>query len=198
MNYGELKTAVSAYLGNRTDISSTLLDQAADQVRERINAELRGAGNVVTAAVSVTAGVGTLPADFERAIYLQNSDGDAVSPSTQTDASRYQNTTGNAAVYVVTSQLLTFPASTETLMLTYFAGYTASDIGSDSATIEYPELWIAGMVSQLALYIQNADLSTLWEQRFLRVVDRENAAYQMQQRAIGRSSYDYGTRTPGL
>lgn len=198
MNYGELKTETQAYLGNRTDISTARLDLAAERVRRRVNDMGRFADMVGTASLAATAGIASLPADFIQAIGVTDDQGRPLAPVSAYELARYASGSGSATVYSIGASVTLYPANTASYTLTYFAGYQAADLDSDGDTVPHPNMWLAGMLSDLGMYIQNGDLAAVWEARFREAVDTENRRYQMQHRAIGRGAYDYSTRARGL
>lgn len=158
--FTELKTAVSNW-SHRVDVSTDRIEEfiALAEADLQLRAELTQWDTEAT--VTITNGVGTLPADFKHAISVRLGSQDTqlvqvtpqkyhflVGATDPTDAINYA---------VVGSELRTVPLSSGDASLLYVARFTALSSGSptNSLLTLFPDAYLYGAMVQFAIWANN-------------------------------------------
>lgn len=178
--YADLKTAVATW-SHRSDLTSRIPDFIA-----LCEADLAIRCKLVDfdgdAAVTVTAGVGSLPADYA-GFRAATWDGDPERPLTflTPDALNSVSATGTPAYCsVLGTSIQVAPSASGTLNLTYQAKLTALSDSNTSNTLltRYPDAYLHGTLVQLAAFTRDVDGAGLHQGMFDAAVKRIRADNQ--------------------
>lgn len=181
--YGELKTALQAWVNDRSDVAA----QAADFIalaQGHFNLELRSHQMIEQADVAVTAGSGTLPTGIVAILGAIGTSGDTLDHVDATEAAlRYRHQAGGipAAYSVIGSTLKVFPAGDATVSLTYRKGFAAfsDDSDTDWLLAAYPNLYLEAAQMEAYRYFKDTDDLAISAARVAVMIDRLNAQSEL-------------------
>jgi len=201
MNYGELKDRIAGSVANsyshRDDIDESVLEDLIDQARERIGTLLRNRQVQTRTTISVTDGAGPLPAGLEKIVSVLDSQGLPLRSMNSEEYALFEAGTGSPVGYYVSpTQLLVAPTETADYTIDYYADPLA--FTDDADPVIEPALFIYGTMVELANFTDDAGRLQSYEAQFLTRMQEVNDAHRFEQRAIGKSQYDYSVRTIGV
>lgn len=176
MTYDDLKTAIQDW-AHRTDLL-TKLDDFIDLCEADLQVKCKTVDFENTATLSVVAGSASLPADFAgaRAVYW---DGTSDRPLTYRSPAAFalvQNNDGGTPVWftVIGTTIKAAPVGDGDLVLNYKARFTplSSSAPSNAILANYPDAYLQGCLTQVAIYAKDMDALATHKPLFLEAIGR--------------------------
>ena len=203
MNYGELKARLQGNIqtsySHRDDIDATVLADMIDQARERIGTLLRNRSVRTRGSLTVTNGAAGVPSGLQRIRSIQDANGRPLRPLSAEEYARWDgsNTSGDTVGYFAgTLQILFQPANSGTYTIDYHRDPTA--FSADTDTVNQPALFLYATMAEIARYYEDDAREARYERAFATRMLEVNNAQRLEQRAIGKSAYNYSTPSVGL
>jgi hypothetical protein len=170
--YSGLLAAIADFSA-RSDLTASLPDFVVLAERDMAR-RLRVRLSVQTVTLTVTNATATLPSDFGSPLSLVNSQGwpieqrapDALNEQKAWDSGDSQVPTDYA---IVNNQLRFWPSSTaDTVVLTYMQRIPAlaANPSGNWVSLNHPDAYLYGSLTQLALYTQDAESAGRWAQLY--------------------------------
>ena len=203
VNYGELKARLQGDIqtsySHRDDIDATVLEDMIDQARERIGSLLRNRSVRTRGSLTVTNGAAGVPTGLQRIRSIQDADGNPLRPLSAEEYGKWEalgNAGSPAGYFAGTLQILFQPTNSGTYTIDYHRDPTAFSLDTD--TVNQPALFIYATMAEIARYYEDDAREARYERAFATRMLETNNAQRLEQRAIGRSGYDYSRHSVGL
>lgn len=193
MNYGELKAAIAGYL-HRTDLTAEIIDFIT-RAEQRIGRDARLVENRVQDTVTPVSGVAALPTRFAQMRRVSTGSGDTLrilQSVTPYEADSF-GVGGDSVVYYISDAVYLLPAADTDVDFDYWE-YPEPLVGSlDTATRpildRFESLYLNAALAEANLFIQDAEMYTIWATRYVSEVKQANKAANLSDRPRPTTNY---------
>ena len=201
MNYGELKTAIEAYM-HRSDLTDQI-EGFVVRAEQKIGRDARLLENRVQDTVTPSSGAAALPTRFAEMRRVSTGSGSSLrilKPISANDANQY-GSSGNALAYYISDQIYLVPSSDTDIDIDYYE-YPESLAGAGNGATRpildrYESLYINAAMAEAKLYVEDYEGYATWSQRYTAEVMQANTRAAQAYRPVTASQYGFNTPVAG-
>ncbi len=168
--YTELKAEIADFL-ERNDLTA-VVDTFIDLAEAEMQRELKLQAFETTSSVTITAGVGDLPAGFNkaRAVYWQGDTNNPLGYATPDELERINaGNPSNVSKYtIVGTSVKVADDQSGTLVMTYTANFTplSGSNATNSILTNHPACYLYGALAQAAMYLKDFEGASAYRRVF--------------------------------